>query len=398
MLQIPGLTNSWTMPIRTRIDMLSTGIKTPVGIKVIGPDLTTLSDLAGEIAQVIRNDPRIGPHTTSAFAEKTVGGSYLDIVIDREEIARYGLGVQDVQDVIATAVGGLNATTTVEGLQRYTVNIRYPGELRDSLAALNRTLVSTPSKAQVPLGQLAKFNIRNGPDMIRSEDARPASWVYVDISDIDVGTYVRDAQAAVAAKIKLPQGYSIVWSGQYQYIQEANRRLAIAIPMAFVLIVLLLYMSCRSWLRVCIVLLAVPFSLVGAFWLVYWLGFSMSLAVWVGIIALAGLDAETGLVMLLYLDNSFERFKAQGRMRNADDLWHAIHDGAVKRIRPKTMTVATAFIGLLPLLWASGAGADTMRRLAAPMIGGLTTSYIMELLIYPVIFYTAKKCTLPKKP
>jgi copper/silver efflux system protein len=230
--------------------------------------------------------------------------------------------------------------------------------------------------------------------MIRSENARLSSWVYVDIAGIDVGTYVQNAQKTVAEKVKLPQGYSIVWSGQYEYMQEANQRLMVAIPMAGVLIILLLYVASRSWLRVCIVLLAVPFSIVGAVWLLYFLGYNLSLAVWVGIIALAGLDAETGMVMLLYLDTSFERFKKEGRMRDANDLWHAIHDGAVKRIRPKTMTVLTAFTGLLPLLWATGAGADTMRRLAAPMIGGLATSFIMELLIYPVIFYSAKRITL----
>jgi len=393
-LQVPGLTNSWTMPIRTRIDMLSTGIKTPVGIKVMGPDLAALSDLAGQIAEVIKTDEKTGPYTTSAFAEKSVGGSYLDIVINRDEIARYGLSVADVQDVISTAMGGMGVTLTVEGLERYTVNLRYPSELRDSLVALEQTLVAAPSKAQVPLGQLATFTIKGGPDMIRSENARLSSWVYVDMANIDVGTYVQNAQKAVATKVKVPQGYSIVWSGQYEYMQEANQRLMIAIPLAGVLIILLLYMSSRSWLRVCIVLLAVPFSLVGAFWLVYLLDYNLSLAVWVGIIALAGLDAETGMVMLLYLDNSFERFRREGRMRNANDLWWAIHDGAVKRIRPKTMTVATAFIGLVPLLWAAGAGADTMRRLAAPMIGGLTTSFIMELLIYPVIFYTAKRIAL----
>jgi Cu(I)/Ag(I) efflux system membrane protein CusA/SilA len=262
------------------------------------------------------------------------------------------------------------------------------------MAALKAMLVPGANKAQIPLGELATFQIHGGPDMIKNENARLTSWVYVSIADIDVGTYVENAQKAVARKVKLPSGYSIVWSGQYQYIQESNKRLAIAIPMTFVLIVLLLYMASHSWLRVCIILLAVPFSLMGAFWLVYLLGYNMSLAVWVGVIALAGLDAETGMVMLLYLDNSFERFKREGTMRNPDDLWHAIHDGAVKRIRPKTMTVATAFIGLVPLLWATGAGADTMRRLAAPMIGGLVTSYIMELLIYPVIFYSAKKFSM----
>jgi Cu(I)/Ag(I) efflux system membrane protein CusA/SilA len=393
-VQVPGLTNSWTMPIRTRIDMLSTGIKTPVGIKIMGPDLAALSDLATQVADVIKTDVRTGPHTTGAFAEKTLGGSYLGIVVNRDEIARYGLSVGDVQDVIATAMGGMSATLTVEGLQRYSVNLRYPSELRDSLTNLKQTLVATPSKAQVPLGQLATFSVKGGPDMIRSENARLSSWVYVDIADIDVGTYVDSARKAVAEKVQLPQGYSIVWSGQYEYMQEASARLAVAVPLTLLLIVLLLYVSSRSWLRVFIVLLAVPFSLVGALGMLYLLDYNFSLAVWVGIIALAGLDAETGMVMLLYLDNSFERFKREGRMRNINDLWWAIHDGAVKRIRPKTMTVATAFIGLVPLLWASGAGADTMRRMAAPMIGGLITSFIMELLIYPVIFYTAKRVAL----
>jgi Cu(I)/Ag(I) efflux system membrane protein CusA/SilA len=385
------------MPIRTRIDMLSTGIKTPVGVKIMGPNLATLSDLATRVADVIKTDEQTGPHTTSAFAEKTLGGSYLDIVINRDELARYGLAVGDVQDVIATAMGGMGVTLTVEDLERYSVNLRYAGELRDSLAALRQMLVATPSKAQVPLGQLAAFAVKGGPDMIRSENARLSSWVYVDIAGIDVGTYVRDAQRAVADKVKLPPGYSSVWSGQYQYMQEANARLMLTIPLTFVLIVLLLYLSSRSWLRVGIVLLAVPFSLVGAFGMLYFLDYHLSLAVWVGIIALAGLDAETGQVMLLYLDTSFERFKREGRMRTLDDLWWAIHDGAVKRIRPKTMTVATTFIGLVPLLWAAGAGADTMRRMAAPMIGGLATSFIMELLIYPVIFYTAKRFALRRE-
>jgi Cu(I)/Ag(I) efflux system membrane protein CusA/SilA len=396
-VQAPGLTNSWTMPIRTRIDMLSTGIKTPVGVKIMGPDLATLSSLAGRVADAVKTGPRTGPHTTSAFAEKTLGGSYLDIVINRDEIARYGLTVADVQDVVATALGGMGVTLTVEDLQRYTVNLRYAGELRDSLAALRQTLVAAPSKAQVPLGQLAAFTIKGGPDMIRSENARLSSWVYVDIVDIDVGTYVDDAKKAVAEKVSLPPGYTIVWSGQYEYMQEASARLAVAIPMTGVLIVLLLYLSARSWLRVGIVLLAVPFSLVGAFGVLWLLDYHLSLAVWVGLIALAGLDAETGMVMLLYLDNSFERFRREGRLRSVHDLWWAIHDGAVKRIRPKTMTVATAFIGLVPLLWAVGAGADTMRRLAAPMIGGLITSFIMELLIYPVIFYTAKRLALRRE-
>ncbi|MCB9917383.1 MAG: efflux RND transporter permease subunit [Planctomycetes bacterium] len=390
-LQIPGLTNSWTMPIKTRIDMLSTGIKTPVGIKVMGPDLAMLADLSRRIAEAVTTSEATGRFTTSAFSEKSVGGRYLDVRIDRDEIARFGLLLGDVQDVIMSALGGMNVSTTVEGLERYPINVRYPHELRDNLPALRQTLVATPSGAQVPLGQLAVFAIRPGPPMVKSENARLTSWVYVDITDLDVGTYVDRAQRVVAERVELPAGYSIVWSGQFEYMQEANARLAVVVPIAAVLIVLLLYMATRSWLRVAIVLLALPFSLVGTFWLLWFLGYNLSLAVWVGVIALGGLSAETGLVMLLYLDNSFERFRAEGRMRDADDLWFAVHDGAVKRIRPKTMTVMTTFIGLVPLLWATGAGADTMRRLAAPMIGGLATSFVMELLIYPVIFFLAKK-------
>jgi Cu(I)/Ag(I) efflux system membrane protein CusA/SilA len=396
-LQIPGLTNAWTMPIKTRIDMLSTGIKTPVGIKVLGPDLHTLSSLAQAISQAVKTDESTGPFTVSSFPEKTVGGNYLDINIDRMEIARYGLTIGDVQDVIMSALGGMNVSFTVEGLERYPINLRYAQELRDNLPVLRQTLVATPSGAQVPVGQLARFELTKGAPMIKSENARLTSWVFVDIAGLDVGTYVRNAQRVVADRVELPAGYTIVWSGQYEYMQAARSRLLVAIPVAGLLIILLLYMATRSWLRVGIVLLAVPFSLVGAIWLLYVLDYNLSLAVWVGMIALAGLDAETGLVMLLYLDNSFERFRKEGRMRDSNDLWHAIHDGAVKRIRPKTMTVMTTFIGLLPLLWAHGAGADTMRRLAAPMIGGLLTSFVMELLIYPVIFYVAKAMVLHRE-
>jgi Cu(I)/Ag(I) efflux system membrane protein CusA/SilA len=395
-IQIPGVTNAWTMPIKTRIDMLSTGIKTPVGIKVMGPDLLTLSGLAAEIAQVVKTSSGTGPYTVSAFPEKAVGGNYMDVRIDREEVARYGLTVGDVQDVVMSAMGGMNVTWTVEGLERYPVNVRYPHELRDNLDSLRQTLVATPAGAQVPLGQLATIDIHKGPPMVKSENARLTSWVFVDIAGLDVGTYVKNAQAAVATAVTLPPGYSIVWSGQFEYMQAAAKRLSVVIPLAAVLIVLLLYMATHSWLRVGIVLLAVPFSLVGAIWFLYLLDYNLSLAVWVGMIALAGLDAETGLVMLLYLDNSFERFQKDGRMRDRNDLWFAIHDGAVKRIRPKTMTVVTTFTGLVPLMWASGAGADTMRRLAAPMLGGLATSFIMELLIYPVLFYSAKLIALRK--
>jgi Cu(I)/Ag(I) efflux system membrane protein CusA/SilA len=371
--------------------MLSTGIRTPIGVKVMGDDLDELGRIAGQIADALRSDPRTAGVTTSAFAEKTVGGRYLDVDIDREAIARFGLSVADVQETVMSALGGMNVTTTVEGLERYPVNLRYPSELRDDLPAIRRTLVATPTGTQVPLGQLAELSYEPGPPMVKSENARLTAWVYVDIANVDIGSYVENAKAVVAETVDLPAGYSIAWSGQYQYMQEARAKLAIAVPLAGVAILLLLYLATRSWLRVAIVLLAVPFSLVGALWLVYLLDYDLSLAVWVGVIALAGLDAETGLVMLLYLDNSYEDAKKRGRMRDKNDLWHAIHHGAVQRIRPKTMTVVTTFIGLLPLLFATGAGADTMRRLAAPMVGGLVTSFLLELLIYPVLFYAAKR-------
>jgi Cu(I)/Ag(I) efflux system membrane protein CusA/SilA len=390
-IQIPGLTNAWTMPIKTRIDMLSTGIKTPVGIKVLGPDLSTLAGVSQRISEVVRTAEGTGRYTVSAFPEKSVGGNYLDIRINRDEIARYGLTVADVQDVIMSATGGMNIDETVEALQRYPINVRYPQELRDDVSVLRQILVPTPTGAQVPIAQLADIAIHKGPPMVKSENAVLTSWVFVDIAGIDVGTYVENAQRAVAARVKLPTGYSLVWSGQYEYMEAARKRLLVAVPLAAVSIILLLYLATRSWLRVGIVVLAVPFSLIGASWLVYLLGYNLSLAVWVGVIALAGLDAETGLVMLLYLDQSFERFRSEGRMRDDRDLWHAIHDGAVQRIRPKMMTVMVVFVGLVPLLWGTGAGADTMRRLAAPMIGGLATSFIMELLVYPVIFYQAKR-------
>lgn len=325
-----------------------------------------------------------------------MGGNYLDIEINRDAIARYGLSVQDVQEVIQTALGGMEVTTTVEGLARYPVNLRYPHELRDNIPALKATMVPAPSGVQIPLAQLADFQIRQGASMIKSENARPTSWVYIDPVGIDVGAYVQAAQQVVSRNVKLPAGYSLVWAGGYQYMQESNQRLMIAIPVTLVLIIVLLYLATHSWLRVGIVLLAVPFSLIGAIAFMWLLDYNLSVAAWVGIIGLAGLDAETGLIMLLYLDSSFSRFNAEGRMRDTNDLWHAIHDGAVRRIRPKTMTVVTDFIGLTPLMWASGAGADTMKRVAAPMIGGLASSFILELLIYPVLYYYAKRVQLQR--
>lgn len=392
-VKIPGVANAWPYPIENRINMLSTGIKTPVGIKILGPDLQVLEDLAQRTASAIRTING----TLSAYSERTFGGYYLDFDIDRVEVARYGLTIGDVQDVIQSAVGGMNVTTTVEGLERYPLNVRYQRDFRDDIPALREVLVKTPTGAQIPLGQLATLKIDPGPPMIRSENAQRTAWIFVDITGRDLGGYVAEAKLVVNQQVPLPPGYSRVWSGRFEYLEKANARLRVVIPITFVLIVLLLYIANRSWFRVAVVLLAVPFSLIGAFWFLYALDYNMSLAVWVGIIALLGVDAETGQVMLLYLDTTFDRFKAEGRMRNTDDLMVAIHEGAVKRIRPKTMTVATDMIGLLPLLWVTGTGAEVTRRLVAPLIGGITVSFLMELLVYPVIFYLAKSWQLRKE-
>jgi copper/silver efflux system protein len=392
-VSFPGLANAWPMPIENRTNMLSTGIKTPVGIKIMGPDLRVLSDLTENVSIIMRSVPG----TTSAYAERTMGGYYLDIDPNREQIARYGLNPGDVQDVIQTAIGGMRVTTTVEGLERYPFNVRYARDLRDDPYEIKQVLVSTPTGAHIPIGQLADVTLRPGPPMIRSENTRQSAWVYVDFSGRDLGSYLADAQRAMAEQLQLPNGYTLAWSGQYEIMQQNAMRWKVAGGIALIVIILLLYAASQSWLRTVIVLLAVPFSVVGAMWFLWLLGYNWSGAVIVGLIALAGLDAETGIVMLLYLDNSFERFKALGRMKGDQDLRDAIHDGAVKRIRPKTMTVAAAFIGLVPLLWATGTGADVMRRIAAPMLGGLFTSFLMELLIYPVIFYIAKSVTLSRE-
>jgi len=396
-VKLPGVSNAWTMPIKTRIDMLSTGIKTPIGIKVVGDDLEVLATLAEDISAQLRTLP----DTVSVFAEKTVGGKYIDFKINREAVARYGMTVDDVQQVILAALGGTNVTTTVEGLERYPVNVRYPRELRENLTTLRQTLIATPTGAQIPIEQVAELSVHTGPPVIRSEQAKLNAWIYVDVSTSDIGGYVQSARAVVDEKVvnqpTFPTGYSVIWSGQYEYMQEANARLVVVVPITLVVIIFLLYMGTRSVFRTIVILLAVPFSLVGAIWFLYFLDYHISLAVWVGLIALAGLDAETGAVMLLYLDISFHKFEKEGRMENLNDLELAIHDGAVKRIRPKTMTVMAALFGLIPIMIGSETGSDTMKRLAAPMIGGLVTSFIMELLIYPVIFYFYKSIEIRRK-
>ncbi|NCS89382.1 MAG: cation transporter [Ignavibacteria bacterium CG1_02_37_35] len=392
-IQFPGVTNAWTMPIKTRTDMLSTGIKTPVGIKISGPDLLTLQDIGKEIESVMRTVPG----TLTAFAERAVGGNYLDIEINRKEAARYGLTIEDVEMVIQSAMGGMSVTNTVEGLERYTVNLRYSRELRDNIEAMKKVLVPTPTGEQVPMGQLATITPRKGPMVVRSEDTRPNAWVYVDIKNIDVGTYVKNAQKTVSEKIKLPAGYNISWSGEYEYMLRSQERMLYVIPMTLFIIFVIIYLNTKSLVKVGIVFLAVPFSLVGTFWLLYLLGYNISIAVWVGIIALAGLDAETGVVMLLYLDVALKEWKEKGLLTGLKGLKDAIHHGAVKRVRPKIMTASVILAGLAPIMWSHGTGADIMKRIAAPMLGGVVTSVLMELAVYPVIYYLWRSWEMKKQ-
>ncbi len=393
-IQFPGLTNAWTMPIKTRIDMLSTGIKTPVGIKVGGPDLRRLEEIAERVEAVVKPLPG----TLSAYAERVMGGTYLDFDIDREAAARFGLTVGDVQDVIRSAVGGMNVSWTVEGLERYPINVRYPRELRDSPAALRQILVAAPSGAQVPLGQIARLELRDGPPGIKSEGARPNAWIYVDLRGVDVGSWVERAKREVEEQVELPPGYTIFWSGQYEYMLRAKERLALIVPITLFLIFLILYFHTRSIVKTAIVLSAIPFSLVGSIWLMDYLGYNWSVAVVVGMIALAGLAAETGVVMLLYLDLAYESWKERGRMETFSHLREAVDHGAVQRIRPKMMTVAATFFSLVPILWATGTGADVMRRIAAPMVGGVFTSFVAELVVFPAMYFVWRGMSLEKTP
>ena len=392
-IQVPGLTNAWTMPIRTRIDMLSTGIRTPVGIKVAGPDLAELERLGKEIEAVVRNLPG----TVAAYAERVMGGNYLDFRIDRDAIARYGLTVRDVQEVIQIAIGGTNVTTTVEGLARYPVNLRYSRELRDDLPALRAVLVPTPAGPQIPLGRLASAEYVVGPPSIKSEGAKPNAWVYVDLRDVDIGTYVERARAAVAARVALPPGYTVAWSGQYEYMQRAERRLALVIPLTLLLIAAIVYASRKSVFETLLVLAGAPFALTGAIWLLYALDYNLSIAVWVGIVALAGLYAETATVLLLYLDLAVRGQRERGLLTDRAALARAIRDGTVRRVRPILMTIATDVIGLLPIMWSTGAGADVMKRIATPLVGGVLTSGLVVLVLYPVVYYLWKARDFPRE-
>jgi Cu(I)/Ag(I) efflux system membrane protein CusA/SilA len=383
-IQFPGLTNAWTMPIKTRIDMLSTGIKTPVGIKIAGPDLKVLQQLGEEIEAALRTVPG----TLSVYAERVMGGNYLDFQIDRSAVARYGLTVDDVQDVIMSAIGGMNITETVEGLERYPVNLRYGRELRSNPEALRRVLVSTPRGEQIPLGQLATLSIKKGPAAIKSENARLNAWVYVDVKGIDVGTYIKRAKKAINEKITIPAGYNLKWSGQYEYMERAQKRLQLVVPLTLAIIFFLLYIHFRNVTESLIVLLSLPFALIGGIWLMWVLGFNMSVAVAVGFIALAGLAAETGIVMLVYLDEAYKRRLREGRLTSKNDLHECIIEGAVLRVRPKIMVATIIIIGLIPIMvgGAGEAGSEVMKRIASPMVGGLISSTLLTLLIIPSIY------------
>ena len=381
-IRLPGVANAWTMPIKNRIDMLSTGIRTPVGVKIFGPDLNKIEEIGRRLEKVLTSVPG----TRSVFAERVTGGYYLDFELKRDEIARYMLAIEDIQMIIESAIGGESITTTVEGRERYPISVRYARELRDDPEKLKRVLIPTMNGAQVPLGQLAELRLTSGPAMIRDEDGQLAGYVFVDMAGRDIGSYVEEAKKKVAEQVQLPTGYTLSWSGQYEYIQRAKERLMYVVPLTLLIIFVLLYINLRSAAKCAIVLLAIPFSMIGAVWLVYLLGYNMSVAVWVGIIALAGVDAETGVIMLLYLDQAYEKWRSSGRMRSVKDLQEAITEGAVKRIRPKMMTVMAILVGLLPIMWSHGAGADVMKRIAAPMIGGVVSSFLLELMVYPAIY------------
>jgi len=390
-LQFPGVSNAWTMPIKARIDMLSTGIRTPVGVKVFGTDLAEMKRIARDIEQVVKTVPG----TSSAYAERVTGGYYLDIVPDRDSLARYGLMIGDVQDVIATALGGEAVTTTVEGRERYTVNVRYPRDLRSNPQSIaSDVLVPLPAGGTVPLGEVASVRLSRGPTTIRTENGQLATYIFVDIRDRDLGGYVADAQRAVAASVPLPPGYYVTWSGQFEYLERAEARLNTVVPVTLLIIFLLLYLNFRALTETLIVMLSLPFSLVGGLWLLWGHGFNLSVAVAVGFIALAGVAAETGVVMLIYLEQAMAELKAeraaQGRLFTRDDLRAAIMKGAVERVRPKMMTVIAIMAGLLPILWSTGTGSEVMQRIAVPMIGGMISSTLLTLVVIPAIYGLVK--------
>jgi Cu(I)/Ag(I) efflux system membrane protein CusA/SilA len=382
-LKLPGLSNAWTMPIRARIDMLTTGIRTPVGLKISGADLKTIEEIGTRIEELL---PSVAG-TRNVFAERTGGGFFLDVEWNRDELARYGLSIEESQAVVQNAIGGENVTTTVEGRERYPVNVRYMRDFRSDLDALTRVLVpASDGRRQIPLGSLATVKVVSGPAMIRNEDGMPTGYVFVDVAGRDVESYVREAGRLLREKVSLPPGYALLWSGQYEAMARVRQRLTYIVPLTLFLVFLLLYLNTRSLVKTAIVSLAVPFSAIGAIWYLNLLGYNMSIAVWVGLIALMGVDAETGVFMLLYLDLAYEKARTEGRLRSLVDLQAAIVEGAAKRLRPKFMTMATTCIGFIPIMLATGTGSDVWKHIAAPMVGGIFTSFLLELIVYPAIY------------
>jgi Cu(I)/Ag(I) efflux system membrane protein CusA/SilA len=382
-LRLPGVSNAWTMPIKNRIDMLTTGVRTPVGVKIFGPDLAQIERLGTQMESVLRGVRG----TRSVFAERVGGGYFLDFDLKRDQLARYGLSVDDAQTVVMNAIGGDNVSTAIEGRERYPINVRYYRDSRSSLERLGRALVpAMDGKMQIPLSEIATLKMTTGPSMLRNENGMLNGYVYVDVAGRDIGSYVAEAKRVVRDQVPMPPGYTLTWSGQYEAMERVRERLKIVLPLTLFLIFLLLHLNTGSTAKTMLILMAVPFSAVGAIWLLYALGYNMSIGVWVGLIALMGVDAETGVFMLLYLDLAFEERRLAGRMHTLADLQEAIIHGAVKRIRPKFMTVATMFVGLAPIMWSAGAGADVMKRIAAPMIGGIFTSFLLELVVYPALY------------
>ena len=382
-LKLPGVTNAWTMPVKARIDMLTTGMRTPAGLKIYGADPARVEEIGTRIEALLA---RVRG-TRSVFSERTASGYFLDFEWKREELARYGLSVAEAQEVVTSAIGGDNVTTTVEGRARYPINVRYMRDFRSDIPALERVLVPVQDgKRQIPLAQLADVKVATGPGMIRDEDGMLTGYVYVDVAGRDIAGYVDEARTLLDNRLALPAGYSVRWSGQYEAMERVRERLLVVVPGTAFLVFLLLYANTRSVMKTCIVGLAAPFSAIGAFLFLWMLGYNMSIAVWVGLIALLGVDAETGVFMLLYLDLAYAQAQSEGRMNTREDLRQAIYSGAAKRIRPKFMTVATMFVGLLPIMWSDGTGSDVMKRIAAPMIGGIFTSFLLELVVYPAVY------------
>jgi len=393
LVQFPGLTNAWIMPIKTRIDMLATGIKTPVGIKVAGPELATIEAIGRDIERVL-NDL---PGTVSAYSERVGAGRYIEIIPRRQAAARLGLNIDDINQVVSAAVGGINITETVEGMERYPVNVRFPREQRDDPSKLRELPLVTPSGAQIPLSQVAEVKVVEGPPLLKSENARLNGWTFVDIRGVDLASYVRQAQQAVGAGVELPPGYSITFSGQYEYLLRAQQRLGQVVPLTLTIIFVLLYLSFRRVGEAVLVMLSLPFALVGGFWFIWLLGYELSVAVAVGFIALAGVAAEFGVIMLIYLDSALKRYREDGRLNSEAELKQAIEEGAVLRVRPKAMTVAVIIAGLLPIMLSHGTGSEVMQRIAAPMVGGMITAPLLSLFVVPAIYLLWKRRSL-KRP